>query len=126
MPTSFAWNDQTTAKAITGSGEPALGVTYCQFGYVALRKCSTYIDLDTELTDGGITRHLALTSSPGGPGQSLGSPGDSGGGVYREAGGTIGARGTVVGGFCDAQGCFRFDHKLSTIKNMYNAAVVIQ
>jgi hypothetical protein len=78
--TSFAWNDQTTAKAVTGSAEPALGVTYCQFGYVALRKCSTYIDLDTELNDGGITRHLALTSSPGGPGQSLGSPGDSGGG----------------------------------------------
>jgi len=39
--------------------------------------------------------------------------------------GCEGARGTVVGGFCDAR-CVRFDHKLSTIKNTYNATVVIQ
>jgi hypothetical protein len=127
-PVTYGWNDQTTTRQTTQSGEPTTGVVYCQFGYASLRICSSYSMLDYTLVDdvGHPTRHLAYTSGPSGPSGSLGTAGDSGGGVFRELGGeAVGARGTVVGGLCDASTCWRADHRLGTILAYYDATVVL-
>jgi hypothetical protein len=123
---SFAWNDQTTHKDISGALEPTTGVAYCQFGAVSLRRCYSYIALDVAYEDVyGVTNHLALAAQPSGPGQSLGTGGDSGGGVFREVTTTISVRALVVARGCDATTCFALDHKLNTILATYQAYTVL-
>lgn len=126
--TSYSANNQTTAKAISASGNPTTGVVYCQMGATSLRKCSAYSSLNASATtDTGTTHGLAYTSGPSGPGGSLGSGGDSGGGVFRElSSNSLSARGMVKAAGCDVSSCARWDHRLSTITSFYSATVVTQ
>ncbi|MFN8517920.1 MAG: hypothetical protein U0667_00710 [Chloroflexota bacterium] len=124
---SYAWNDQTTTKAVTGSANPTTGVVYCQFGATTLRVCYAYDSLSEQFCDeSGCTNSLAFTEAPQGPNCSMGSGGDSGGGVHREVSGGVSARGIVIARGGDAQHCYAWDHKRQTVLNTYDATVVTQ
>lgn len=125
---SFSANDNTSSKAISNAVNPTTGATYCQLGGFSYRICSTYSSLNAQFCDAsGCTNDLAFTSRDCTLG-TLVRPGDSGGGVFREADdGTLGARGIVVAGGRIGTGaqCARYDHRLPTILDWYDAAVVI-
>jgi hypothetical protein len=123
---TFGAGDQTTWKSVTESANPAIGVTYCQYGATSLRRCYQYASLTEHFCDtAGCTYSLAYAYGPSGPGGSLGSGGDSGGGVFRElTSTTVGARGIVIARGCDATQCEAWDHKRQTILSTFSATVV--
>jgi streptogrisin B len=124
-PRSFAANDNTTWKEVTGSADPTTGVTYCQVGYVSKRKCYSYSALDETICDEGCTNHLARAAA-GIQGGLLNQSGDSGGGVFAEkSDGTLSFRGIVIAGGCNPSSCFAWDHKRQTVRSVYDANIVV-
>jgi hypothetical protein len=127
---SYSAYNLTSSKNISGSANPATGVSYCQMGAISWRVCTSYDALNAAFCDdSGCTNNLAYAEQ-GCSTQSgdLARPGDSGGGVYRElSGGTLNVRGLVVAaGRLSPTVCARWDHKVQTIVNHYGAFVVTQ
>lgn len=112
----YSANDNTSNKAVFGSSNPSLNVTYCQYGAQSRRVCGAYSNLSAQFCDvSGCTNNLAFTT------QSGAIPGDSGGAVGIElSNGKIGARGTVVAGGA-AQ---RYDQKWGTIAATFGLTIV--
>jgi hypothetical protein len=119
----------TSNTGVSGSGDPSLGVSYCNFGSFILLACSNYNILSTQYCDtGGCTNNLAYTERACAWGPVVQS-GDSGGAVGANlSSGKVGARGIVIAGgsFTDAKGCHyvRWDHKWSTIAATYGLTIV--
>jgi len=90
---TYAANDNTTTKAVTNSGNPGNGYTYCNLGYVSRRVCFTQTSSGQEFCDAaGCTDYISVSSTVGSKGQH----GDSGGPIAIEIGSNVGARGSVV------------------------------
>lgn len=126
---SYSENDSTGSDNIRNSWTaPATGVTYCHYGQVSKRKCFQLSSLNVTNCPSGwgglCTTGLAFTSGPSGPGGTIVSGGDSGGGMFLEyADGTIGARGIVHGGGCDASECAALFQRVQTVMGAYNATL---